>query len=120
MTTERSTVATDIRAGADLTGDASLHKAIAIGGTIAANNSTAIGLLKSKGASGQQVRVAWFGEMKGVAGAAVTAGDKVSVTTSGFLITSPASTNPIGKALETAASGDLVRIIANFAQGLWS
>lgn len=120
MTTERSFMSTDVKAGADLTGDATMHKAVTVSGTIAADNTTALGFLKSKGSSGQDVRVGWFGEMKCVAGAAITKGAKVSITTSGFTITSPASTNPIGKALETVASGDLVRVIANFANALWT
>jgi hypothetical protein len=114
MTTEVRRNVTTLTAGADLTGAASLHKAIAVGGTIAATNATAVGLLKSKGPSGGNVSVAYEGEMKAVAGAAITAGALVSITTSGFVITAADSRSNVGRALETAASGDLFRGLFNF------
>jgi hypothetical protein len=114
MTTEVRKNVTTLVAGADLTGDASMHKAIAIGGTIAASNAAAVGLLKSKGTTGGAVTVAYEGEMKAVAGAAITGGALVSITTSGFVITAADSRTNIGRALETAASGDLFRGLFNF------
>lgn len=120
MTSENQYLETTIKAGADLSGQASLHKAIAVNGTIAADNSAAIGLLKTLATSGYAVQAAYFGEVKAIAGAAVAAGAKVSITTSGFAITAPVSTNPIGKALEAANSGDYFRAIADFTAGLWT
>lgn len=121
MTAENSLVTTTIKAGADLSGQASLHKAIAVNGTIAADNSGAIGLLKSLTSSGYNATVAYYGEMKCVVGSGgLSAGDKVAVVTSGFIAKAPVSTNPIGKALEAVNSGDTARVIADFTSGLWT
>lgn len=117
MTTEVRRNVTTLLAGADLTGDASMHKAIAVGGTIAATNLATVGLLKSKGASGNPITVAYEGEMKAVAGAAISVGAKLAITTSGFVITAVASagaTQTCGRALEAANSGDLFRGLFDF------
>lgn len=114
MTTEVRRNVTTLVAGADLTGDASMHKAIAVGGTIAATNATAVGLLKSKGATNAHITVAYEGEIKAVAGAAITGGALLMITTSGFVITATDSRSNIGRALETCASGDLFRGLFNF------
>lgn len=118
MTTENRYWSIAVAAGADLTPAASLHKAVAIGGTIASTNQNAVGLLKSKGKTGEGVRLGYFGEMKAYAGASITIGDRLMITTSGFVILGTSGTLPIGKALETANSGDLFRGIFNFTQGL--
>ena len=118
MTTQNRWFGVTVPAGADLTAAAVLHKAVAVGGTIAANNQTAIGLLKSKGKTGEGVTLAYLGEMKAYAGAAITIGDRLMITTSGFVILGTSGTLPIGKALEAANSGDLFRGIFNFTQGL--
>lgn len=114
MATDVKMYFTTVTAGADLTGDAALHKAYAIGGTIAASNAAAVGILKTKGKQNDAVSLAHFGEFKALAGAAITAGALVSVTTSGFLITAADSRTNVGRALETAASGDLFRGLFNF------
>lgn len=114
MTTHVRRNVTTLAAGADLTGDASLYKAIAVGGTIAATNAAAVGLLMTKSSSGGNISVAYEGELKAVAGDSITAGNQVSVTTSGFLIVATDSRSNIGRALETAASGDLFRALVNF------
>ena len=115
MTTDSDFEMTTVSAGADLTGADKLFKAVAVGGTIAATNAAALGLLRSKGKSGESVSVAYAGEMKAYAGAAITAGDRVSITTSGFTIVAVDSRSTVGRALETAASGDLYRGLFNFA-----
>ena len=84
-----------------------LHKAVVVGGTIAAS-AAAIGLLKSKPASGENATVGYKGLMKYLAGGAVTAGVNLTVTTSGFLVSQGSSNGAtFGKAIVTAASGDL-------------
>ena len=108
------TVAID--AGADLY--THQYKAIAIGGTIAANSTAAMGLLQNKPrAAGRSATIGYFGRMKAYAGAAITAGAPVMVTTSGFIIASTSLGNTIGKALVTAASGDLFPGLFNFTTG---
>lgn len=114
MTTEVKYSLTTLAAGQSLEADSVLHKAVAIGGTIAATNVTAVGLIKSKAANGNAVSVAYNGEMKGWAGAAITAGSRLAVTTSGYLITTTDSRASVGRALETAASGDLFRGLFDF------
>lgn len=103
-----------IAAGADLS--ARQYKVIAVGGTIAANNATALGVLLNKPKSGEAAQVAYAGHMKSHAGAAVTAGDELVVTTSGFLITNATSVSGIiGKAITAAASGALVEFVGDFS-----
>ncbi len=110
-----------ISAGADLTGDQ--YKAIAVGGTIAASSQATIGILQNKPENGADAALAWFGRIKAYAGAAITVGDDLSVTTSGFLITLGINANSgtgivdvaVGKALVAANSGDLFDFIGNFA-----
>lgn len=94
---------------------AHIHKAVTAGGLVAANAS-AIGLLKSKPNVGEHCRVGVVGEMAYIAGGAVTLGANLTVTTSGFVVsTGSASGTTVGKALEAASSGDLARGYFNFA-----
>lgn len=107
-----------ITAGADLnTGDGTgaQYKALAIGGTIAATNALTVGLLQNKPKSGEDAEVTWEGHAKGVAGAAISAGALMMVTTSGYLITRTATTLPCGRALTAAASGATVEGLFNFS-----
>lgn len=77
-------------------------------GQTAAASENAIGLLQNKpAAAGRQAQVGYHGHMKAYAGAAITAGATVMVTTSGFIITATSAGNTCGQALTTAASGDL-------------
>ena len=102
-------------AGEDLSSH--LHKAVAVGGTIAGTSEAAMGLLKSKpGASGRPATVGYFGHMKAYAGAAISAGAVVMVTTSGWLITATSNGNCVGKAITAANSGDLFDAILDFTK----
>lgn len=105
-------------AGADLnTGDGTgaQFKAVAVAGTIAASGTAAIGLIQNKPKSGEDLEVGYEGHMKGVAGAAITAGSRMIVTTSGYLITAVGAVIPCGRALTAASSGATVEGIFNFA-----
>ncbi len=102
-----------IQAGADLS--AAQHFAVVVAGTIAADSLTAVGLIQNKpDASGKQTTVGYSGLMKGNAGAAITKGNKVMVTTSGWLITATSAGNVVGRALLAANSGDLFPGLFNF------
>ena len=102
-----------VAAGADLS--THQHKAIAIGGTIAASSTLSMGLLQNKpAASGRSATLGYAGQMKAYAGAAITTGAVLMITTSGFVITATSAGNVCGKALATAASGDLFPGIFNF------
>ena len=118
MTAQNRWFGLTVAAGADLSGAASMYKAVAVGGTIASTNQNALGLLQNKPKTGEGATLGYFGEMKAYAGAAITAGNRLMITTSGFVILGTSGTLPIGKALETANSGDLFRGIFNFCQGL--
>src|SRR3972149_5641124 len=108
--------AIQVVAGADLnTGDGTgaQYKAVAVTGLIAATATTAIGLLQNKPKSGEDAEVGYEGHMKGVAGAGVTAGARLIVTTSGYLITAAGQVIPCGRALATCASGAIVEGVFN-------
>ena len=109
--------AIQILAGADLNtggGTGAQFKAIAVGGTIAANNSLTIGLLQNKPKSGEDATVGYFGHMKGTAGGTITAGGLVKVTTSGYLLAVTSLDVPCGQAIAAAASGATVEGLFNF------
>lgn len=114
MTTHVRKNQTTVVAGQDLTADSALYKALAVGGTIAATNAAALGLLMTKGKTGEHVGVAYEGEVKAWAGAALAAGARLMVTTSGWLITATDSRSTVGRALEAANSGDLARVLVDF------
>lgn len=106
-----------VKAGADLNtaaGTGAQYKAIAVGGTIAANNATTVGLLQNKPKNTEDAALAYFGHMKGVAGAAITAGNRLKVTTSGYLIAVTSNDWPCGIALTAAASGAAVELLGDF------
>jgi len=112
-----NTMSRQLVAGADLNtggGTGAQFKAIAVGGTIAGTNALTIGLLQNKPKSGEDATVGFFGHMKGVAGAAITAGNLVKVTTSGYLIAVTSVDVPCGVALATCASGASVEGHFNF------
>lgn len=103
-----------LTAGADLSSGCQ-YKAIGVAGTIAANNSSAFGILRNKPKSGEFCSVSLSGKMKAYAGGALTAGNRVKVTTSGWIVAVASGDGSVGKALATCTSGSLVEIIADFA-----
>mgnify|MGYP001360945906 CR=1 FL=1 len=115
MTTQKRWNGVTVPAGADLTAAASLFKALAVNGTIAATNATAVGLQQSKAKTNEGVTIGYSGEMKGVAGASISAGGRLMITTSGFVITATDSRSTVGRALEAANSGDYFRGLFDFA-----
>lgn len=102
-------------AGADL--DTMQYKVVGLAGTIAASSSAAGGILLNKPKSGEHATVGYHGRLKGYAGAAISLGAALMVTTSGFLITCTSGNGVVGKALEAANSGDIFAGIFNFASG---
>ena len=83
------------------------HKAVVVGGTIAAT-AAALGLVKSKPNTGENLRVGYSGIMKFLAGGAITAGVNMTVAASGFIVSQGSADGAtVGKCLVTAASGDL-------------
>ena len=109
--------ALQVPAGADLNaagGAGPQYKAVAVGGTIAATNALAFGLLQNKPKNGEDATIGYLGHMKGVAGAGITAADRMSVTTSGSLVTATSGAVAVGKCIATAASGATVEGLFDF------
>lgn len=100
-------------ASADLSG--AQYKAVTVAGAVAANNTTAIGILQNKPQSGEHAQVSIMGKMKGVAGGAISAGGRVKVTTSGFIVAISSGDGSCGKlGITAAASGDTVTFWGDF------
>jgi hypothetical protein len=113
MTTEGCFESWQLLAGEDLSGAGALHKCVSADGKIAADITRYLGVLKSKGASGESVRVAIDGVVKVFAGAAIsTPGNPVTVTTSGYVAPGTSTLPFIGRYVGNAAcvSGDLIPV----------
>lgn len=102
-----------VAAGANLTSGAQ-YKALVVAGTIAADNTTALGILQNRPNTGEHATVAYFGHMKAFVGGAVTAGARLKVTTSGFLVAISSGDTAVARAMKAANSGSLCEVIANF------
>lgn len=91
-------------------------KAVSVAGTIAAGPSLAIGISRGTCKSGSQLPVVYEGITKVIVGAAVnTVGFPLKVAaTSGFLTPCASGDVMFGRALATAASGDLVAAMVDF------
>jgi hypothetical protein len=72
-----------------------------------------MGILQNKPNTGEHATLAYAGHVKAYAGAAINSAAQVGVTTSGFCI-SVATSDYVGVALTSAASGDLFDMICNF------
>lgn len=107
----------NVTATEDLTGAGNMFKAVSIAGTIAAGPTFAIGILRSKGVSGQQVSAVVKGVTKVMVGTAVsTLGHPLKIAaTSGWLAAAASGDVHVGRALALAASGDLVTAAVDFA-----
>lgn len=102
-----------LQAGADLT--STQYKAVAVGGTIAANNTAAMGIQQNKPRSGEPLTVAMHGRSFYVAAGAIAAGAALIVTTSGYMTTATSGTFPVGRNLEAVSSGGIGEGYFNFA-----
>jgi hypothetical protein len=111
MAIERKYETLTVVASQDLTGH--LFKAVGLHGGVGATSLLSVGILRNKANTGEHATVAYAGQMKAYAGAAINSGAHVGVTASGFLI-SVASTTNVGLCLTTAASGDIFSFVGNF------
>jgi len=114
MTTENKYDVMTIVASQDLTGH--LFKAVARNGGVAPTSALAAGILRTKAYTGDHATVAYKGEMKAYAGAAIASGSLVGVTASGFLITVTGS-EYVGVCLTSAGSGDIFPFVGDFNMG---
>ena len=104
-----------VSAGGDLSDKQ--FRAVQIDGTLATTNKNAAGIVQNKPQSGDDANIAYLGHMKGVAGAALTVGTDVKVSSGGFLIAVASGDSSRGKVVTAASSGANVEVIANFASG---
>jgi len=107
-----------VDAGADLS--AAQYHAIAVGGTIAATNTATMGLLLNKPENAEDASLGYSGRLRFRAGAAVTAGNGVRVTTSGWLIAATSGYPMCGKSIDTVSSGGIGEGIFDFATAKFS
>lgn len=116
MSTEQKFELMTVTAAQDLTVADCLYHVISLAGTIVGSTSRAAGILRMDATSGQQASVVYQGITKGMAGAAVTTlGFPLTVTASGWLIACASGNYSVGRALTSAASGDLIPVLVNFA-----
>lgn len=106
MAVDNRTVLTTFQAGEDLDG-AQYHAIRLVDGKLANNAETASGILMSKPKTNEHGSIAWRGEIKFAAGAAISKGDKVTITTSGWLTTAGSLDTVTGEAKEAITSGSI-------------
>ena len=104
-------------AGADLRTGAQF-KCVAVGGTIAATNLAAFGILENRPNTGENATVIYDGHAKAFVGAAVSAGAALKVTTSGYLTSIASGDGAVAKALTAAGSGALCEVLCDFKTAL--
>lgn len=114
MTVERHYETITVVASQDLTGH--MFKAVDLAGGVGVATLGAAGILRNKAATGDHATLAYKGQMKAYAGAAINSGAQVGVTASGFLITVTTSAY-VGRALASAASGDIFPFVGDFTMG---
>jgi len=110
-----SNLSIPIVAGEDLSLAATEYHAIGIAGTIAANAGAAMGVLVNRPKLGEDATVGVSGRFRFRAGAAVSAGGRIRVTTSGWFITATSGTNACGYALSAVSSGAIGEGVFSFA-----
>lgn len=116
MATSNVRMNTTIQAGEDL--NSYQYHAIALDDGLLANNAEeASGILLNKPESGEFMTLGYIGELKFRAGQAVSKGDKVTVTTSGWLITADSNDPVVGEAKAAVTSGSIGTGIFNFPTG---
>lgn len=121
MTTDIKQDLLQVAASIDLTPNGMKFKGITVGGTIAADVKQAIGILRHGSPAGGGSSVVYRGISKVLVGAAVTTvGIPLKLTTSGFTLQCVSGDQSYGRAMTTAASGDLLLALIDFTNlGLW-
>lgn len=116
MAVERNQRTITVVAGQDLSGHQ--YKAVSLAGTVAGTAALAAGILKNKPENGEHATLAYEGDMKAFAGGAINSNALITVAASGFMTpytpSGSGGLGAVGRALESAASGQVFRFIANF------
>ena len=115
MTVERDYDTLTVVASQDLT--THQFKAVDLSGGVGVNSLISVGILRTKAFTGDHATVAYKGQMKAYAGAAIASGAQIGVTASGFLI-SVVTSRYVGIALSAAGSGDIFPFVGDFNMGL--
>lgn len=102
-------------AGQDLSVATCQFHAVAIGGTIAAANAASLGILLNRPKQNEDATVGYAGRLPYRAGAAITAGNRLKVTASGWLIAVTSGTFAVGMALTAVSSGAVGEGIFDFS-----
>ena len=89
-------------------------------GKIANDGAEASGILMNKPKSGEAANCGTVGELPFQAGGAVTKGDKLTVTTSGYCISANSGSHLIGKATVTVTSGSMGKGQFNFNNPIYA
>jgi len=113
MTTQNQFMTTTIEAGEDLT--ANQYSAIALSdGKVANEGLEASGILLNKPKNGEFLTLGYFGEIKFRAGVGLSVGDRLRVTTSGYMISAASGYYFAGRAKAAVTSGSLGTGFFNF------
>jgi len=120
MSQKNKTIGVSITAAENLNtevaGTGHIYKAIANNdGKIANTGAEATGILCFGGLSGKSVTITTFGFEKFTAGEAITKGDKLTVTTSGYFVVADRGTSEVGQAMYSCASGSVNEGFFNFS-----
>ena len=107
MSTENKYFSTTIKATADYSSVGQYHAFALVDGQLAANAEEASGILLNKPANLAFAQVGYIGEMKFAAGGAISAGGKITVTTSGWFIAADSGDIVTGEAKESVTSGSV-------------
>jgi hypothetical protein len=99
----------------DYNADGDQYKVMGLGGDIAGTVGAAAGILQNKPKSGEEASLAYLGMSKFRAGGAVSQGDELTVTTSGWVTAASSGDRTVGRARFAASSGAVGRGVFNFA-----
>jgi hypothetical protein len=127
MTTTNESRLLAVVAASDLSAQATRYRAITLAGALvgavaAGAADRAIGILITSTRSGENASAVYDGLTKAMAGAAVsTLGYPVMVGSQGYIFAATSGGPHIGRAIETANSGDLFKVLVNFSNiALWT
>lgn len=116
MSTQNVRLSTTLQAAEDLS--SLQYHAIALDdGKLANNGEEASGILLNKPKSGEHISLGYVGELKFRAGAAISKGDKLVVTTSGWFTTADSDDPVLGEAKAAVTSGSVGTGLFNFPTG---
>lgn len=105
-----------IAAGADFSGATGQYRALAAGGTLATDAVYgAIGILQNKPQSGEDAAIVYDGRSKFQAGGAITALQRVMVSSGGFMVAASSGDTSCGFSELAVSSGAFGHGVFNFA-----